>query len=240
MRLSFRCQCHALTLLEFDPQGQHLALTQKYQLMHIPFENLMLHYSWHRVIDVIPDQLFNNIVRQRRRGDTAWRITAFSTPSFSLGFKAYMVGGQIHLHAASKLSQFTTFATQLTCVLAPKFWYCRSDSRRIKSSSNRVSDGYAQSMTVSYRSSVRISVSGYRSIASTTRSLRFFNAVFQTLNYCLRICGLPMSARAIDGALIVDGDIPKWRKGGQKQWEKSRDPEAIFRDSSNGGGTKGH
>ena len=45
----------------------HLTLLMKHQVLRVPFENLTLHYSWHRTVDVAPRHLFRKIVGEEER-----------------------------------------------------------------------------------------------------------------------------------------------------------------------------
>ncbi|OTB03194.1 hypothetical protein M426DRAFT_321983 [Hypoxylon sp. CI-4A] len=75
-----------------------LDLLVRHTLLRIPFENLTLHYSWHRTINVRPQHLFNKIVRapSRRGGYCMENNSLFHTVLLSLGFKAYMAGARVY------------------------------------------------------------------------------------------------------------------------------------------------
>ena len=83
--------------LEPSKALDYLALIQHHQLVTIPFENLTLHYSWHRVIHVDPHHLFKKIVQQPGRGGYCMENnTLLHTVLISLGFDAYTAGARIY------------------------------------------------------------------------------------------------------------------------------------------------
>jgi arylamine N-acetyltransferase len=54
--------------LSDEEKFKYLHLLQKHQLVKVPWENLVQHYSWHRVVNVKPQHLFNKIVNGPGRG----------------------------------------------------------------------------------------------------------------------------------------------------------------------------
>ena len=55
-----------------DDEGfLYLQTLIKHQQVRIPFENLTLHYSWHRVIDVTPRHVFRKVMSKPGRGGYA-------------------------------------------------------------------------------------------------------------------------------------------------------------------------
>ncbi|CAG9984422.1 unnamed protein product [Clonostachys byssicola] len=165
--------------MPFDAQFQLLALLQKYQIMHIPPENLALHYFWHCVIDVAPDRPFYNIVRQRRRGGYFMEKNCFlHTVLLSLGFKPCIAGARVYAGLTHCLNIVAIHDIRYAIDVC---FGAKVPILLLRLSRNRVQqDAYGPVWT---------SVSGSMSIASTTRSLGFLNTVFKTLNYCLRIFG---------------------------------------------------
>ena len=118
-------------LLSRDVQGlpaaeklAHLALLMKHQVIRVPFENLTLHYSWHRTIDVSPRHLYRKIVGEERshpnrksreraeidaeatlfwgssgagRGGYCMEVNSFfHTVLLSLGYDVYMAGARVY------------------------------------------------------------------------------------------------------------------------------------------------
>ena len=51
-----------------DDKTDFLHLLTKHQLVKVPWENLVQHYSWHKVVNVKPRHLFKKIVRSPGRG----------------------------------------------------------------------------------------------------------------------------------------------------------------------------
>ncbi|KAK5707667.1 hypothetical protein LTR97_000205 [Elasticomyces elasticus] len=86
-----------VTDLSDDDRLAYLNLLQKHELCKVPWENLTQHYSWHRVINVKPQHLFNKIVPHAGRGGYCMEANHFfHTVLFSLGFTCYMAGARIH------------------------------------------------------------------------------------------------------------------------------------------------
>lgn len=79
-----------------DAQLSHLELLVKHQLVTVPFENLTLHYSWHRVINTDAHHLFDKIVNQKRGGYCMENNSLFHVVLVSLGFDVYMAGARVH------------------------------------------------------------------------------------------------------------------------------------------------
>jgi arylamine N-acetyltransferase len=81
-----------------DDALDYLALLQKHQLAAVPFENLSLHYSYHRRISIQPLDLFNKIVAENnnRGGYCLEQNAFFATLLHSLGFNVYSGGGRVY------------------------------------------------------------------------------------------------------------------------------------------------
>lgn len=74
-----------------------LNFLQKHQLVKVPWENLTQHYSWHRVVNVKPQHLFNKIVHSPGRGGYCMEANYFyHTVLLSLGFNVFMAGSRIY------------------------------------------------------------------------------------------------------------------------------------------------
>ncbi|KAK6071967.1 arylamine n-acetyltransferase 1 [Seiridium cupressi] len=83
--------------LSNEEQLRYLELLKKHHLVNIPFENLTLHYSWHRVVDVKPRHLFSKIVKQNGRGGYCMEVNSlFHTLLLTLGFNVYMAGARVY------------------------------------------------------------------------------------------------------------------------------------------------
>jgi arylamine N-acetyltransferase len=83
-------------------QLSYLHLLQKHHLVKVPWENLTQHYSWHHVVDVNPNHLFNKIVlpdpagENANRGGYCMEVNQFQhNVLYSLGFDNHMVGSRI-------------------------------------------------------------------------------------------------------------------------------------------------
>lgn len=97
-RIGLPASARIFDVSSLEPQGQlaYLTLLQKHNLVKVPFENLALHYSWHRVIDVDPQHLFEKIVRQPGRGGYCMENNSFFHVVLStLGFDVYMVPSRV-------------------------------------------------------------------------------------------------------------------------------------------------
>ncbi|KAF2657929.1 arylamine N-acetyltransferase 1 [Lophiostoma macrostomum CBS 122681] len=83
--------------LEPDQALQYLALIQKHHLVEVPFENLTLHYSYHRQISIHPEELFKKIVSDNngRGGYCMENNCILGTLLRSLGFNLYSAGARV-------------------------------------------------------------------------------------------------------------------------------------------------
>jgi arylamine N-acetyltransferase len=81
--------------LSSEDQQSYLDTLTKQQILTVPFENLTLHYSWHRTVDVNADHLYDKIVNEKRGGYCMENNTLFNTVLLSLGYHAYMVGAKV-------------------------------------------------------------------------------------------------------------------------------------------------
>lgn len=77
-------------------QLKTLFLLQRFHLRSVPFENVSLHYSWHRVINVEPKFLFDKMVVRGRGGYCMEQNTLFNTILLNLGFNVYMAGSRVY------------------------------------------------------------------------------------------------------------------------------------------------
>ena len=101
-------------------QLSYLALLQKHQLVKIPFENLLLHYSWHRVIDVDPHHLYDKIVLQPGRGGYCMENnTLFHVVLCTLGFDVYMVPSRVYDHPTASYGGLTHCLNIITIAETP-------------------------------------------------------------------------------------------------------------------------
>ncbi|KAI1440345.1 cysteine proteinase [Annulohypoxylon stygium] len=86
----------------------HLECLQKHTLVHIPFENLTQHYSWHRTINVRPQHVFNKIVPfPSCRGGYCMEVNSlFHTVLLSLDYQVYMAGARVFNRETGKYGGF--------------------------------------------------------------------------------------------------------------------------------------
>ncbi|ETS75272.1 hypothetical protein PFICI_12216 [Pestalotiopsis fici W106-1] len=97
---------YSVSDLSDDEQLRFLQLLQRHHLVTVPFENLTLHYSWHRVVDVNPPHLFDKIVAERQgagagagrgRGGYCMEVNSLlHTLLLSLGFRVFMAGARVY------------------------------------------------------------------------------------------------------------------------------------------------
>ncbi|KAH7161720.1 hypothetical protein EDB81DRAFT_756227 [Dactylonectria macrodidyma] len=88
-------------------QLQILTLLHKCHLCNIPFENLSMHYSWHRIIDVDPQHLYNKIILEPGRGGYGMENnTIFYALLATLGFDVYMAGSRVYQQEVGKYNGF--------------------------------------------------------------------------------------------------------------------------------------
>lgn len=87
---------HDVSNLTDLEQMDYLKLILKHHLVRIPFENLVQHYSWHRVIDVAPLHIFRKVVDQPGRGGYCMEANNFlHSALYSLGFDCYLGAGRV-------------------------------------------------------------------------------------------------------------------------------------------------
>ena len=78
-------------------QLEYLTLLQKHHLVHIPFENLTLHYSPYRQISIHPEALFRKIVSDKngRGGYCMENNRLFNTLLRSIGYTLFSAGARV-------------------------------------------------------------------------------------------------------------------------------------------------
>jgi arylamine N-acetyltransferase len=81
----------------------YLSALQKYQLSHVPFENLLLHYSKEHFVSLDKDDLFEKVVASRngRGGYCMENNTFFRTVLKTLGFEVIPTGARVLLSGGS-------------------------------------------------------------------------------------------------------------------------------------------
>ncbi len=75
---------------------RYLRDLQQFQLAKVPFENLSLHYSSHKTIDLEPDALFEKIVGRGRGGYCMENNCFFGTMLKYVNFDVCSVGARVH------------------------------------------------------------------------------------------------------------------------------------------------
>jgi arylamine N-acetyltransferase len=84
---------------ELSPEAALAYLTrlQQLHLAAIPFENLTLHYSFHRQISIHPEELFKKVISDdnNRGGYCMENNCLFGTLLLSLGFTIYSTGARV-------------------------------------------------------------------------------------------------------------------------------------------------
>lgn len=78
-----------------DEQLAFLTTLQQYQLSHVPFENLSLHYSPHRTLSLDVSDLYGKIVERRRGGYCMENNCFFAAVLRGLKFSVYSGGGRV-------------------------------------------------------------------------------------------------------------------------------------------------
>ncbi|KAK3716884.1 hypothetical protein LTR37_006234 [Vermiconidia calcicola] len=87
---------YSVSDLTDDESFTYLQTLIKHQQVRIPFENLTLHYSWHRVIDVTPRHVFRKVMSTSGRGGYCMEAnTLFHTVILSLGFSCYTAAARV-------------------------------------------------------------------------------------------------------------------------------------------------
>lgn len=85
-----------VSTLTDDAKFAFLDLLQKHQLCKVPWENISMHYSWHRSITVRPAYLFKKIVHNEGVGGYCMEANyLFHLILYNLGFDVYMAGARI-------------------------------------------------------------------------------------------------------------------------------------------------
>lgn len=82
---------------------EFLTTLQKHHLAKVPFENLDLHYSKHRIVSIDKDDMYEKIVTLNRgRGGYCMQVNLFfATILKSLGFELISTGARVHIDGGS-------------------------------------------------------------------------------------------------------------------------------------------
>ncbi|KAI1407941.1 arylamine N-acetyltransferase 3 [Hypoxylon sp. FL1857] len=102
-------QIYSVKELTSSKKLEYLGLLLKHTLVRIPFENLTLHYSWHRTINVRPQHLYNKIVRQpsHRGGYCMENNSLFHTVLLSLGYDVFLAGARVYEKETDRYGGFS-------------------------------------------------------------------------------------------------------------------------------------
>ena len=81
----------------------YISALQKYQLSHVPFENLILHYSKERQVSLDKDDLFEKVVgaKNGRGGYCMENNKFFGTILRTMGFEIVPIGARVLLSGGS-------------------------------------------------------------------------------------------------------------------------------------------
>ncbi|KAM0426305.1 hypothetical protein ACHAPT_008345 [Fusarium lateritium] len=104
----FRITLDRATFESLTPTEQLKSLfrLQRFHLRSVPFENISLHYSWHRVINVEAKFLFDKMVVQGRGGYCMEQNTLFNTILLNIGFDAYLAGSRVYNPKSERFGGF--------------------------------------------------------------------------------------------------------------------------------------
>ena len=101
--------------LSDNEQLEYLKTLIKHQLVRIPFENLVQHYSWHRVIDVSPLHVFRKVMNNPGRGGYCMEANSLlHTLLYSLGFNCYIAAGRVWIGPQQKWTGWTHLVNLVT------------------------------------------------------------------------------------------------------------------------------
>lgn len=97
LQISERKRIHDVSRLSNEDALKYLALIQKQHLVHIPFENLALHYSPFKQISLHWEELFRKIIADQngRGGYCMENNRLLATLLLTLGFTLYTGGGRV-------------------------------------------------------------------------------------------------------------------------------------------------
>lgn len=91
---------------------QTLSLLQRLHLLHVPFENLDIHYQ--RPISLDPDAIYDKVVRQKRGGFCYELNGLFHALLQELGFRVKMISARVHQKEGGYSPEFDHMALLVT------------------------------------------------------------------------------------------------------------------------------
>ncbi|KAH8647916.1 hypothetical protein BX600DRAFT_119671 [Xylariales sp. PMI_506] len=102
-------------------QLEYLTLLQMHHLVSVPFENLTMHYSWHRVVEIDSQHLFEKMVNQPGRGGYCMETNSMLFGVLvSLGFDAYMTGARVYNEKRERYGGFS-HCLSLVCIAGVQY-----------------------------------------------------------------------------------------------------------------------
>ncbi|KAF5026707.1 hypothetical protein F66182_1196 [Fusarium sp. NRRL 66182] len=221
-----------------DQQLHFLSRLQKQQLITVPFENLTLHYSWHRIVEVSADHLYDKIVNERRGGYCMENNTFFHTVLLTLGYEVYMVGARVFSPDVGKYGGFTHCLNVVTIsgasygvdVGIPQ--YLRKDQKVwiYEYRSRPEGEWIPQWCFTDYEvlpEDIRVMNMSPSKSPSSFFTFKIMCVLFtsEKEDYSREGKGIDMGLKEsggdVDGGLIIEGDVFKYRKGGVHRWERT-------------------
>ncbi|KAM0551386.1 hypothetical protein ACHAPJ_008495 [Fusarium lateritium] len=255
--------------LSSDAQLEFLFRLQNQQLITVPFENLTLHYSWHRVVNVDADHLYDKIVGEKRGGYCMENNSFFHTVLLSLGYDVYTVaarvynpgtgryGGMTHLLNVVTIGE-TSYAVDvgfgartptIPLQLIPEQVRDRSDSGQMRLRYDTIPQYLNKKQKVwiyEYRSrdgaewTPQWCFMDFEALPEDIRVMNMSPSRSPSSFFTYKVvCVLFTSEKEdysgesvetrtlkeaggdIDGGLIIDGNVFKYRKGGVVKWEQT-------------------
>ncbi|KAF4343487.1 arylamine n-acetyltransferase 2 [Fusarium beomiforme] len=252
--------------LSSDAQLEFLFTLTQRQILTVPFENLTLHYSWHRIVDVNADHLYDKIVNEKRGGYCMENNTFFHTVLLSLGYDVYMAPARVFSPDAKRYGGFSHCLNVVTIQgrsyavdvgfgarmpdkpyeLVEEKVLARLDGGQIRFRYDSISQGV---------SGKKVWIYEYRSRETSEWIPQWCFMDFEILPEDIRVMNMSPSkspssfftfkilavqytsdkedysdgnardlnklSNRVDGAFIIDGNICRYRKGGEVKWEKT-------------------
>ncbi|KAH7253545.1 uncharacterized protein BKA55DRAFT_689042 [Fusarium redolens] len=252
--------------LSSEDQQSYLDTLTKQQILAVPFENLTLHYSWHRTVDVNADHLYDKIVNEKRGGYCMENNTLFNTVLLSLGYHAYMVGARVFNPDAGRFGGSShclslviiagrTYAVDVgfgarnptePLEVVHELVHKRSDGVQMRLRHDTIAQNVSnQKLWIyEYRSHDRGEwfpqwcFMDYEVLPEDIRVMNMSPSKSPSSFFTFKVVSVQFtsekedysdgSARdlknvggVIDGNFIIDGNVFKYRKGGETKWEKT-------------------
>ncbi|EXL91693.1 arylamine N-acetyltransferase 3 [Fusarium oxysporum II5] len=252
--------------LSSEDQQSYLDTLTKQQILTVPFENLTLHYSWHRIVDVNADHLYDKIVNEKRGGYCMENNTLFNTVLLSLGFHTYMVGSRVFNPDAGRFGG-TSHCLSLVNIAGRTYavdvgFGARNPTEPLEVEHERIHKGSSgfqmrlrHDIIAQNVSNQKLWIYEYRShdggewvpqwcfmdYEVLPEDIRVFNmspSKSPSSFFTFKVVSVQFTSEkedysdgnarnlknvggVIDGAFIIDGNLFKYRKGGETRWEKT-------------------